>query len=546
MCQPTVLGQDLRVGKHSGLKRPKSVTNHVVLPHSGTVVSTVGIIFLTVTLRQISEIGGSLFGNSYLGGLLHFEISLDLKIRFYFIVTSAVLIALVLKFFGCYLFDETRHAKNHPHEHVYARIRGVWYDFAEFDHPGGPIALNLTKDRDATALFESHHLLVPHHKLTSTLAKYRVDDEISKHISTLDPRDDGAHYIWEGFENDEFVRDAKKLLVSYFLPIAKRRGITLYQATKATPERWMWLALLTTLFVSSLIPFVAGEYWTLLVTPQLAWVLVANYWHDGLHFSLSSDWRVNAILPYLLPLLSSPWMWYHQHVIGHHAYTNIGHKDPDLAHAPQLMREHESIKWRKSHTHQSHINHVSLVWSIGVGLGLNFLSDIKANLKLSFNNSVPYAKLARPRLICHLVGRLVYLFALFIWPYMVFPVWKAVIWVIVPNVGFSISFMLNSQINHLNEDCAHASSPNFLKHQAITAMDFGNNSLFCRYFSGGLNYQIEHHLFPFVNHCHLPYLAPHVKELCRKHGVTYNEATGYGDALEKHLAHTGNMSEKPT
>jgi len=285
MCQPTVLGQDLRVAKHSGLKRPKSVKNHVVLPHSGTVVSTVGVIFLTVTLRQISEIGGSLFGNSYLGGL-HFEISLDLKeIRFYFIVTSAVLIALVLKFFGCYLFDETRHAKNHPHEHVYARIRGVWYDFAEFDHPGGPIALNLTKDRDATALFESHHLLVPHHKLTSTLSKYRVDDEIAKHISTLDPRDDGAHYIWEGFENDEFVRDAKKLLISYFLPIAKRRGITLYQATKATPERWMWLALLTTLFVSSLIPFVAGKYWTLLVTPQLAWVLIANYWHDGLHLA---------------------------------------------------------------------------------------------------------------------------------------------------------------------------------------------------------------------------------------------------------------------
>ena len=72
--------------------------------------------------------------------------------------------------------------------------------------------------------------------------------------------------------------------------------------------------------------FFAGQWWTLLATPVLAWVVIANYWHDGLHFSLCCDWRVNAILPYLFPWLSSPWLWYHQHVIGHHAYTNIAHK----------------------------------------------------------------------------------------------------------------------------------------------------------------------------------------------------------------------------
>jgi len=342
------------------------------------------------------------------------------------------------------------------------------------------------------------------------------------------------------------VRDAKNLLLSYFLPIAKRRGITLYQATKATPERWFMIFILSTLFISTLPSFVTGQYWTLLVTPQLAWILIANYWHDGLHFSLSSDWRINAITPYFLPLLSSPWLWYHQHVIGHHAYTNVGNKDPDIAHAPQLLREHESIRWRKNHTNQAHIGHFSLVWSIAVPLGLQFLTDIRTNLKLSFNNAVPYAKLNRPRLICHVIGRLIYLFSLYLWPFLRFSTWKAIIWIVVPNVCFSLSFMLNSQINHLNEECAHASSPNFLKHQVVTAMDFGHNSLICRYFSGGLNYQIEHHMFPFVNHCHLPSLAPLVKELCRKHDVPYNEASGYGDALEKHLKHTGNMSHKPT
>merc|ERR1712165_363330 len=103
-------------------------------------------------------------------------------------------------------------------------------------------------------------------------------------------------------------------------------------------------------------------FWTVFITPMIGWTLIANYWHDSLHFSLSSDWRINAVLPYLLPLLSSPYLWYHQHTIGHHLYPNIGHRDPDIAHAPQLMREHESIKWKLSHKHQWHIGRLVLVW----------------------------------------------------------------------------------------------------------------------------------------------------------------------------------------
>ena len=105
--------------------------------------------------------------------------------------------------------------------------------------------------------------------------------------------------------------------------------------------------------------------------------------------------------------------------------------------------------------------------------------------------------------------------------------------------------MINSQINHLTEDCTHASDDNFYKHQIITAQNFGKGSWFCQYYSGGLNYQIEHHLFPFVNHCHLPYLAPEVKKICLKHGVPYHEASGYVDALKRHLAHTKKMGEAP-
>ena len=374
------------------------------------------------------------------------------------------------------------------------------------------------------------------------LSKYRVLVDTAKNICTMDPRDHGAHYIWDDFHNDAFVKDLKELVRSYFGAIAKSDKSTLYQAAKATSERWAFIGILALGFVTI---FASGHYWTLLVSPPLAWVLVTNYWHDSLHFSLSTDWRINASLPYLLPIFSSPWMWYHEHVIGHHAYTNVAMKDPDIAHAPQLKREHESISWKKCHENQA--IWADLLWfgGIATGLGLNVISDLKTNLKLSYNNVVGYNKLSRPRMFVHVLGRVLYIFVMFLWPFFRFPLLKAAIWNTIPNILFSCSFMINSQINHLTEECAHASDTNFLKHQVQTAQNFGCDSLFCFIFSGGLNYQIEHHMFPFVNHCHLPHLAPAVKLICTKHGVTYNEAKGYRDAFSRHMEHTLAMSKAP-
>ena len=95
---------------------------------------------------------------------------------------------------------------------------------------------------------------------------------------------------------------------------------------------------------------------------------MVNYWHDACHFALCQTWWINASLPYFGIWFSSPTTWYHQHVIGHHAYPNIGHKDPDLAHAPQLLREHSSVRWRPGHKTQHRWYRFTAVWAIAVGL----------------------------------------------------------------------------------------------------------------------------------------------------------------------------------
>ena len=471
----------------------------------------------------------------------------------------------LLEKYGPLIFNEAHNSK----KPLYTKIRGEWYDLKDFDHPGGPVALALAEGRDATALFESHHYLIETKRIYAVLNKYRVEPKVAASLKTLDPRDDGAHFDWESFHDDAFTNDVKKMIVDHFRPEAERRGISLRQATKATPERWFMIIGLMVAFFATLPCYVAGQWWTLLATPFLAWVVICNYWHDGLHFSLSCDWRVNAILPYLFPWLSSPWMWYHQHVIGHHCYTNVAHKDPDLAHAPQLMREHNSIKWRKSHAHQKSWSRVLFVWSVAVGLGLQVLSDVRANLKGTYNNVVPYKSMETARFYAHSAGRIIYIASLFVWPFACFPVWKALIWAFAPITLFSWYFMINSQINHLTEDTAHAEDTNFLKHQIITAQDFGTQSWWCYFFSGGLNMQIEHHMFPCVNHCHLPALQKKVQAICEKHGVRYNQVDGCTPlphllqlprfpspsslgwvpadvtAFHRHVAHTKKMGVRP-
>ena len=453
---------------------------------------------------------------------------------------------------------------------VRTRLHNKWYDLSSFQHPGGPVALGLSNNRDATALFESHHPFLSRDRLRKILSKYEIEGPSEGSAMTLLTN---PPYEWDGVDNDAFTCEVKQHVNEHFAAIAERRGVSVHEATKATPARWLLIWTLIAVFVSTLPPFVSGNYAFLLVTPLAAWLAVVNMFHDACHFALSTNWRVNAAMAYLLPLLSSPWLWYHHHVIGHHAYTNIGRKDPDLAHTPQLMREHESVRWRKQHATQACASRIFLVWAIASSLGLNILNDIRAIKKLSYNNVVSIDEITATRMAVHVLGRILYVFLTAAWPFVVFDsFWKAVVFSTVPNMVFSLvmhvlaclfsgyflfspltsnsfhvhkCFMGNTQINHLSEACAHASSPNFYKHQIVTAQNFGNGSLFCYYFSGGLNYQIEHHLFPTVNHCHLPALSHGIKRICKKHGVPYNHAAGYGEAFSAHLAHTRSLSLPP-
>ena len=147
------------------------------------------------------------------------------------------------------------------------------------------------------------------------------------------------------------------------------------------------------------------------------------------------------------------------------------------------------------------------------------------------------------------------LFTLYVWPFYAFPhsTAKAVAFATVPISVFSLLFMACSQVNHHSEATSSAGtlpSPaaplNWYRHQAATSHTIAPQSAFAFWASGGLNLQLEHHLFPCVNHWHLPRLAPLVEAAARRHGVPYPKSAGVREAFGKLFEHIAAMALDPS
>lgn len=430
------------------------------------------------------------------------------------------------------------------------RIHNKWYDTTGFDHPGGPIMLSLGAGRDATALFEAHHPFTNRVKLEKLLAKYEIKGDTSN-LKTIDENDSGEEFVWPEFESKDadtpaegapvstFAHELRQKVKEYFQAEADRRGISLIAATKPTVYRWFELGVLTLLFLSTLPAFFRGEWWTLVATPFTYWIMGVNVFHDASHFALSQDWRVNMLGTYTGWWFSSPLEWYHQHVIGHHAYPNIPRKDPDLYHAGAFQRLTKTLRWKPVHRHQPVTFYP--IWVIGT-YAMNFLKPILMFVHGSYNKAVKLMPMTAKRMYLHFAGRAFVFFLCHLLPFFLFPFWKALIWAAFP-VGFvSVCFMSSSQVNHLTTPNIDTSSNDYYAHQVLTSHTFGVHNKLVFLFTGGLNCQIEHHLFPTVNHCHLPKLQPIVKSLAKKYNINYHESETFLEALHKYKAHLVNLS----
>jgi linoleoyl-CoA desaturase len=264
-----------------------------------------------------------------------------------------------------------------------------------------------------------------------------------------------------------------------------------------------------------------------------------NVCHDALHGAFSARPRVNQALGRLFNLLgANPYVWGLTHNLVHHTYTNIPGHDEDIEVAPGLLRMSPEEPWRPWQRYQ-HLYAFPLY-------GL-------ASLAWVFRKD--FVKFFQPRIGQHAARHprreyvnLFFYKALYLGLYLGVPLavlpltWgQVLLGFVVLHLVEGVVMGLVFQLAHVVEGTAFpAADPSgtmpeaWAAHQLRTTANFAPCSRAAAFFCGGLNRQIEHHLFPRVCHIHYPALAPIVRETAREFGLPYLENLSFGAALRSH------------
>jgi len=249
-------------------------------------------------------------------------------------------------------------------------------------------------------------------------------------------------------------------------------------------------------------------------------------------------------------------LWQHQHTIGHHVHTNDPDRDPDVNNAPQVLRFSGKLPHSKAHVLLRHKLWNVFLWSMGNSMNKVLYRDHLQTLAGWYNGNVPLVFSSRRHKILHVLGRV--LMSLFhIWPYFAFvdwsrgarfsptsPTWlwslaKANFFAWYPSMMFHVLFIANASINHVveanAEEASDALETDWFKAQVLHSSSHTAQSVAWLSLSGGLNLQIEHHLFPGFSHVHLRHMQPKIREICEKHRVRYTYFETIWDALDAHF-----------
>lgn len=293
------------------------------------------------------------------------------------------------------------------------------------------------------------------------------------------------------------------------------------------------------LIISGLLPI-----WALLPLAILLGMFSAfvgfNVCHDAIHGALSGNKKVNKLFGFIFNLIgANPYVWSITHNVVHHTYTNIPGHDEDIEVAPGLIRiaaedEVNSIQ-RYQHWYAFPLYSLaSLSWV--------FRKDyLKFFQKKIGTHQSKHPKLEYFNLFFY---KALYYFLFIILPLLVLDVswWQFLIGFLLLHIAEGLTMGLVFQLAHVVEGTDFP-LPNetgqmveaWAEHQMRTTANFATHNKLAAFFLGGLNRQIEHHLFPKVCHIHYGEISVIVKETAMEFNLPYIENKSFLSALHSHF-----------
>lgn len=264
--------------------------------------------------------------------------------------------------------------------------------------------------------------------------------------------------------------------------------------------------------------------------------------HDANHGAYSPSRKVNDIMGYTLNLAGgSAFNWKLQHNILHHTYTNVIEMDEDIQDR-LVLRFNPHTKVKFFHKVQwlyafMFYGLLTLYWVLAKDFVQYFLF-----LKNGVNPNSPQQN--RTFMMKLIAMKVLYFFTIFVVPTVFFgiPFLQILLGFLLMHFVAGIILTVVFQLAHTVEGTSHP-RPNehgtiendWAIHQLNTTVNFSRNNKFISWYVGGLNYQIEHHLFPRICHVHYPAISGIVKETAEEFNIPYMENETFGQAVKSHI-----------
>lgn len=263
--------------------------------------------------------------------------------------------------------------------------------------------------------------------------------------------------------------------------------------------------------------------------------------HGAAHGSYSNkEWINNLFASTMYALGGNVYTWKVQHNILHHTFTNINEYDQDIASkGPIRLCEHAPV--HKIHRYQ----YIHAFFFYGLMTIFKVFKDFFQMAEFNregyarqyqTNSTMVYLKMVAVKLtyFAIIIG-LPILLTPFTW-------WQVVIGFVIMHWTTGLILGTVFQLAHVVEgldmplpDKSGVIDSDWAVHELHTTSDFARNNLFLNWYVGGLNFQIEHHLFPHICHIHYRKIAPIVEKTAIEHGLSYNLKPTFFAALKSHV-----------
>ncbi len=335
----------------------------------------------------------------------------------------------------------------------------------------------------------------------------------------------------------EFHIEVRRWIDEFFKSTGRRQ--------RDCPQMYVKTAILIACFIATyaLLVFFAQTWWQALplaIVLGLATAAIGfNVQHDGGHHAYSNrDW-VNKVMATTLDVIGgSSYHWQWKHGVFHHTYVNItGHDtDIELGGLGRLSPHRKRLwfyRWQQFY-----------LWPLYGFMAINW------HLVGDFRDVIPGRmgehRLPRPKgwdLAVFLAGKTSFFALAFGIPLLFHPVWVVALFYVAAAIVLGLVLSVVFQLAHCVEQ-AEFPLPRqdtgrienaWAIHQVETTVDFARRSRVAAWLLGGLNFQIEHHLFPRICHVNYPAISKLVEQTCRDLGVRYSEHESFWAGVASHF-----------